>query len=145
MSKPTTPDPPLTAASIRSAKRAQLTEQAAAFAQIRMRQVARNGDVRDLTDADQRDIRDAAERFVLETERDGPYMLARAKAEDAAIAHLRMRLHEDAFGTPVITDATKNIPRHWRASIAAYRRQLAIYEPPIEELSCADDDTGQTS
>lgn len=123
----TIPQDPPDASSVARAKHYQVSQQAEFFAKLRLDQLE-DPNAADTTEADKADVREAAERFVVETERWGPLAGQRGKAELAGAAVLRMRLRVDLEDlTP--EQVMERLVGHFRAALNAYRRQLTIFEP----------------
>lgn len=112
-----------------------LSEQAQAHAQSRLAHY----DPETTSQADRDDVQAAAERFVVSTEKDGPYAHHDYHAKSAGAAHLKMRLREDfeqtlsekpwTHATEAFGDVLSRIEGHFRRAVDAYHKQLTILEP----------------
>ena len=122
-------EPPQTTQSVTLAKRDQMAEQAAYLAQERLRMLSPSGDPRDCSEAVCEAVRDAALRFVAETEQIGPAMFQRHRAEKAGGADLKMRVSTDLVNGLDTGEILTRMPVHFRRSLAAYERRLTILLP----------------
>lgn len=116
-----------------------MAAQAQAHAEIRVNTFAQP-----VTKADEDDVRAAAERFIVETEKDGPFAFARAKAIRLAAGRLQMLWQE------AITDEIEqDVDLSWRAAserTAArlpgfFKSALAVYQTVLETVTVEQPET----